>query len=277
MTPLQKTIKSLSIAFAIFLAVIIISGIASGIMSLLISFSGSHKVNERIEAVNIEITENVSGLDIQSDIGRLIVREGTKWGVSGQYLSKNFKSEVVDGILHIENLEKNNIRFRVFSGKGKANLIIEVPKGTDLEKVYVNSSVGNLEISDLVSDKFILEGAVGNGKVHHVASNEVIIEAGVGNLNLTDVSFKNVTVKGGVGNLNLSGSIQGDSKVSSGVGNITLKLDDEREDYNLSAESGIGFIKINGKKAGDTKEDRKEAENSLDIESGIGNIYIDFR
>lgn len=57
---------------------------------------------------------------------------------------------------------------------------------------------------------------------------------------------------------------------------VDLKLEGEREDYALDIDSGIGNIRINGRKVAIDYYDNNKADNTITIDGGVGDLEIEF-
>ena len=80
----------------------------------------------------------------------------------------------------------------------------------------------------------------------------------------------------GVGKTYIQGVIYGESKVDCGVGNLELKISGSIDDYDFSADMGIGDIRVNGTKYKNSNWRNSNAPNSLEIDGGVGSVNVDF-
>ena len=64
-------------------------------------------------------------------------------------------------------------------------------------------------------------------------------------------------------------------KINAGIGNLELNIQDNKENYTIKADKGIGYIKRDGKEVADDVT-YGDGENNIKIDGGIGSIKIDF-
>ena len=162
MSSLQRIVKYIAIAFALFLAFSIISGIMSGIL-LVGNIFGNHKDNSIIEnAKVIEISDNILSLDVQLNSSNIVIKKGEKFKVETNNTSiswgqDNQKLTVTD---------KNSFWF----DEDDSKVIIYIPEDKVLDSTYIVSGAGKLEISDLTIKDLKLE--LGAGKVNIYKLND---------------------------------------------------------------------------------------------------------
>lgn len=79
----------------------------------------------------------------------------------------------------------------------------------------------------------------------------------------------------GIGSVEITSVITGNSKIDAGIGNLDLRIQDNKENYTIESDSGIGNIKIDGTKISDDSK-YGNGKNIIKIDGGIGNIDIEF-
>ena len=106
--------------------------------------------------------------------------------------------------------------------------------------------------------------------------DEAKIDGGVGRTELKSCEINNLKANLGMGEFVFSGKLTGKSEVDSGVGAINIDLLDSSKNYTIDLDKGIGAVTLNGEKL---EMDRVygTGENYLDIDSGIGEVKINFK
>lgn len=274
MNTFQKVIKYTAIAFAIVLTIGIISGIVGVISGIVYIFDDR-------EEINIDYSKdftNVEQLDIKHKVGKLNIKLGTGFRVEATNVSEDFKAELVNGSLVVEesNFTKRFFGFRSNRSQVKSVVTIYVPEDFYAKRIKIDSGAGVVNLEDLSTDRLIIDAGVGDLYGRNLTALRVDVNAGVGNMNFINVNFTDVDFDSGVGNISIEGDILGKSEFDCGVGEVTLKLIGEREDYALRIDTGIGSVRVDGKKISSDYNDTYNTGNIIRIDGGIGEVDIRF-
>ncbi len=264
MTTLQKVIKYLAVAFAIFLTVAIIGGIVSAI-GLFGGFFDNDAVEDNLKTY--EITSSINGLEIEIGAADLVIKQGDGFSIESNL--KHLSVDEKNGVLTI----KETTRFgNVYNG---AVLTVVVPADTVFDKAKVVTGAGRLTADDLSA--YFLTLVLGAGEVNINSLNsltETDIDGGAGKITIAGGTLNNLDLDMGVGQLNLTASILGDSDLDLGVGETNLTLIGDKNDYGIDLEKGIGNVKVDGKTVSDFDTSGK---NEVDINCGIGSLNMEFK
>jgi hypothetical protein len=273
MTNNQKLIKNIAIGFAIVVAISIVGGIIS-MIGFFVNI-GSGRGAEKADYV-YEITEEVTSISIDHEIGTLSIQTGDRFLVEAESVGKDFKCQVSNGTLVISENGKNSFFSIGFNSKGlKTKITITIPEDFSANKVNINAGAGNINITNLTTEYLKINGGAGNIKANDIWANKVELDNGVGNMNFINVVLNDVDLDGGVGNVNITGIMTGKNDIDAGVGNIDISLEGKIDDYNLSVSPGLGRVSVNGTKQGEIKNSSSGAEHSIKVDGGVGNIDID--
>jgi len=289
----EQNIKNGAIAFAIVLAVVIISIMCIGIYSVFSLFIPGSDDNTTGESFyELYVGQKPDAIIIDNSVGQLTIKSGASFEVSGTNVLKNFSCKFKDGTLTVDNSSKKNIKL---SETSKSTLIITVPQNTELELLDISTGAGNCTITDITTDKFNIETGAGNATVTKLISDKVTVEAGAGNIEFSSSSLNDLKFNCGVGNLDITDSdvsgkceiecgvgnfnlknseLAGDWEVDCGVGEFNLDLNGKLEDYEIDISSSVGKIKLNGKTYKEIDKLNKGADNSIKIDGGVGAITI---
>lgn len=274
MTTTQKIIKNLATALAIFLVIIIISGILTGIYAIL-NASGAINteetvITEELKTISSELLE-VASLQIDLEYTNLYIKTGEKFEI------KTNNSEIT--------FENNNDSVKIkeegkrwFKNKNvESSLIIYIPENMPvLDETNIDIGAGKINIEKLNTKGLYLE--LGAGEVHIenvIATSETVIDGGAGKTEIQQSKLNNLKADLGIGEFNFSGILTGKSTINSGIGDTNLEIIGKKEDYTISASKGIGNLTLDGQKI---EYDRvySSGNNYLSFDGGIGEINIKF-
>ena len=266
MTTVQKVIKYLAIAFAVFLTVSIIGGILSAVGLLGGLFSGDAVLEE---VKTYSVAAEIRNLDIQIHAADLYIIEGEAFSVESNL--KHLKVEEKGGLLTVQETKR-------FTGAyNGAVLTVYVPAGTVFDKVNLTTGAGRLTVGNLSSGT--LDFVLGAGDVSIdslVATKYADIEGGAGRITVSGGALKGLDLEMGVGQLNLTSALTGDCQLELGVGESNITLIGGKEDYKLDLEKGLGSIFVDGKKVSDYGSSGN-GTNKVEINGGVGAIHVEFK
>ncbi len=264
MTTVQKVIKYLAVAFAIFLTVAIIGGVVSAI-GLFGGFFDNDAVEDSLKTY--DVTSNINGLEIEIGAADLVIKQGDAFSVESnlKYLSVDEKN----GVLTVKEASRFG---NVYNG---AILTVVVPADTVFDKAKVVTGAGKLTADDLSAYFLTLELGAGEVNINSLNSlTEADVDGGAGKVTISSGTLNNLDLDMGVGQLNLTASILGDSDLDLGVGETNLTLIGDKSDYGIDLEKGLGGIRVDGK---DVSDFGTNGQNDVDISCGIGSLNIEFK
>lgn len=265
MTTLQKVIKYLAIAFAIFLTVAIIGGILSAVGLFGGLFAGDAVSEDR---KTYSVTNDIQNLDIRINAADLYIKEGDAFSVESNL--KHLKVEEKGGVLTIEETKR-------FGGTyDGAMLTIYVPAGMEFDNTNLVTGAGRLTVENLTSGTLDFELGAGDVSITSLtASKSADIEGGAGRITISGGALKDLDLEMGVGQLNLTSALTGDCQLDLGIGESNITLIGNKDDYRLELEKGIGSISVDGKNVTDYGSSGN-GTNRVEINGGIGAIHVKF-
>jgi len=274
MTTVQKVIKYLAIAFAIFLTVSIIGGIlgAVGLLGSLFSNDDAAWSDVVGETKTYTVTSAVSDLNIQINAADFYIKEGNSFSVESNL--KNLEVDEKNGCLTLKDLTK--IKLNGSNAYENAVLTIYVPVGTVFDNVNIKTGAGRFTVDSLSAATIGFELGAGDVTISKlIAEKSANIEGGAGRITISDGAIKNLDLEMGLGQLNLTSALTGDCNLDSGVGEMNVTLLGSKDDYELDIEKGIGNITVDGKNVTDFGSSGNGA-NEVDIHGGVGAINVRF-
>ena len=271
MTSAQKVIKYIAIAFACLLVVAIISGILSAFYSIsgFLGIGVDDKENSEMITTNFK-NDNINQLDIEIAASELIIKTG-----------ETLKAETNnDKIIFNESNNKLQIKekkHKWVSINKNQKLIVYLPENLDFENVNINTGAGKVNIEKFNSKNLSFQLGAGEVEIKELnVTKDCKIEGGAGKLSILSGNINNLNLDMGVGQTNLNTILTGKNEIDAGVGELNINLQNGKENYTITAEKGIGNIKIDGKNISNGKV-YGDGINTIDVDGGIGSISIDFK
>ena len=275
MTTLQKVIKYLALAFAIFLTVSIVGGILSavGLLGSLFSDDDAEWGDVIGETKTYTVSSEISDLNIQINAADFYIKEGNGFSVESNL--KNLEVDEKNGCLTLKDLTK--IKLNGSNAYENAVLTIWVPVGTVFDNVNIKTGAGRFTVDSLSAATIGFELGAGDVTISKlIAEKSANIEGGAGRITISNGAIKDLALKMGMGQLNLTAALTGDSELELGVGESNITLLGSKDDYELDIEKGIGNITVDGKNVTDYGSSGRGA-NEVEIHGGIGAINVEFK
>ena len=274
MTTLQKVIKYLALAFAIFLTVSIVGGILSavGLLGSLFSDDDAEWGDVIGETKTYTVSSEISDLNIQINAADFYIKEGNGFSVESNL--KNLEVDEKNGCLSLKDLTK--IKLNGSNAYENAVLTIYVPVGMVFDNVNIKTGAGRFTVDSLSAATIGFELGAGDVTISKlIAEKSANIEGGAGRITISNGAIKDLALKMGMGQLNLTAALTGDSELELGVGESNITLLGSKDDYELDIEKGIGNITVDGKNVTDFGSSGNGA-NEVDIHGGVGAINVRF-
>lgn len=265
MNGMQKVIK----IFAICLAIFIILNIVRGILWGLFFFSNINGINKEPKATFSEIYSNVNKIDIDTISSDVIIKHGTEFRVDASNMENDFSSKNTNGTLKI----KEN-KWWFWSNNIGGTITIYVPE--EIENLKIDAGAGKIEIEELDAEILKIDQGAGKLTITDSEFQTSNINGGAGEIKVENSTLNNLKLDSGVGKVDIEGKITG--KIECGIGEMNIKLQGNKDDYYISAEKGIGSIKIDGEERTSYRSTVEEIPRySLRLEGGIGAINVRFQ
>lgn len=265
----QKVIKYLAMAFAIGLAISIISSIFQGVMM----FTGFMDEDNTYEDKNMEVREissiEFNSLDIDIFGSELVIKEGDSYKVETN--NKYIKTKSEGNTLYIEEDEH-----RFFKKIDGSKVTVYIPSGSKLNEVNIDTGAGSMNINYLNTSNLDLELGAGKVNIDSLAvSNKADIDTGAGEVIIGSSILNNLDLDLGVGSFKMDAEISGNSNIDQGVGEVSLNLKGSKNDYSISLDKGLGSAVIDGV---NIKDDTVigNGNSRINISGGVGSIKVNF-
>lgn len=269
MSGMTKTIKYLAIAFALFLAFSIISGIMYSVLSLSNVFNDNDNQAIAEELHDLEINDNTLLLDIDVLGSNIIIKQGDVF--KAETNNKYIKTKQDKNRLYIE--ESGH---KWFHNSNNSELIIYVPNNFVFDAVSVETGAGKVNVERLTTKKLYFDLGAGKAKINNLmVLEDAKIDGGAGEISIDAISINDLDLDMGMGKLSLKSKLTGKNKIDSGVGELNLSIVGSLEDYEITLDKGVGSATLDGKTMID-ESTYGSGMNKLDIDGGVGSININF-
>ena len=266
MTTLQKIVKYLAMAFAIFLSVSIISGICGALYTAAYYISG-HPSGEMTEQ---SVGSNYTSLKVDISASELEIKTGEEFALETNH--KNLECKENGEVLEITETKPF---FTVFNSGVK--VILTVPQGYVFDYADISTGAGSVRIDELLSNKLNIDLGAGELNAKRLdALFSAEIDGGAGSVTINGGKLNNADIDMGVGEFNLTSELTGKSSIDYGVGETNLVLIGTADDYRIELDKGIGEATLDGSKMGDDSV-YGAGNNTIEIDGGVGELKIIFK
>lgn len=245
----QRIIKSLAVAFGLFLTFTIFFSIVGGLYAFTSMFSKDNVIEENTSILWNQSTENIKYLDIEVNSSNLVIKPGNSFIIETN--NKHIKYKIDNNELKIK--EEG---YHLTNSKLKSELIITIPD-TNLNEIDINTGAGNLNIDSINTEKLDIDLGAGTFTINNGSINDLDLDVGVGEVKITS-------------------NITGNSSISSGVGKLSLNLLNTFDNYRFEVNKGIGKVTINDIEVGDNST-LGNGTNTIKLDGGIGEIVVKFK
>ena len=239
------------------------------VLLLMVAFtscSGENAVSKEITPYNI--TASVTSLDIDINAADFEIKTGDKFLVESNL--KHLKIAVNNGVLKIDDEAKSSSRY-----KG-AILTVYIPEGFIFNKVDIDAGASEITVDTLSANSLELD--LGAGDVYFKTLNTSMsteINGGAGKFTVESGALCNLELDMGIGELNLTSDLVGNADLEFGIGKSDITLIGSKSDYSINIEKGVGNIYIDGEKTTFFPND-PNATCFINIEGGVGDVNIVF-
>ena len=271
MTTTQKIIKSLAIAFALFLVISIFS-IIFGLSREIISSINSDKKDSELLEEYTTISNNVNNIEsFKIDISNddIEIKEGEKFEV---------KTNDPDVKFYHENSKVKIKSDKTFSwhinNSSRGTIIIYLPNEFNISELDLNLGAGKIDIDKLFVETLLMDLGAGTMTAKEINVYEkAAINGGAGNININSGTINNLNLKLGAGNASIQSDLTGSNTLTTGVGKLNLGLSRSKDNYRFDINKGLGNIILNDF---DVSEDTLigDGETKIKISGAVGNIII---
>lgn len=226
------------------------------------SDDGHHslRVSDQVEA--LDITSDMAGIQIERGESFEVETSGVSW--SGSHNS-HFSCVNKDGTLVIASTD---------SRKGIQNwgtITIRVPY--ELKKITVNTSMGQIRISDIKAKTVEAVNDMGNVVLQNIECSSLSVTDEMGSIEATDCRTNICDLTNNMGAITFTGKVQKRMTGSASAGSIEATLHQPLSKAKLDLKADMGEVEVNGQKKSDSYS--KDGGNPLiDLSVDMGSIHL---
>ena len=282
MKPFQKVIKYGAMAFAIYLAVMIISIIIFGLTAIFGIGVGIEKISNNIgnSTNNKELltyTEEYTGiesLDIDLSKSGLEIKTGDSFKVEFINVSKDLSTKLNDSGKELKIEDETLKLFENVNSESK--IIVYIPNDYELRSVKLDLvGVSGAYIEGFKAEKLEVDVGAGKYEINNVQVTTAEVDSGAGETYIKNSTFDNLEFNAGGGPVTINCTVNNKGEIESGFGKLEANLIGTKDNYKVRAETGIGNLTVDGNKARDG-EIIGNGSTNINVVAGIGETAINF-
>ncbi len=232
------------------------------------------------EASKNEFSEDISKLNVDADLANISIKNTdaahVKVSLEEGY-TKYYEAKVSGDTLYV------NYDVAGHSFKQGPKIVIELPKDMQLESIYIDTDLGEVNLLEVKQSIGTLEiiSDLGNIRVEDCkVDGNCTLNAALGNIVVDDACFRRIDMNADMGNIEFSGKVEGDITAQADMGNIEVELDGKESDYNIDLSSDMGDVKYKGQKqsgmGGSFTYYQEDAIGDIVLNCDMGNVELEF-
>jgi hypothetical protein len=280
-------------------------------------FSASEQTRVEVDATVFHANtglnaEQLTGIDIQSDISEIRLVQGSEFSLSAAYDNEysDFEWSVNNGVLVIRNLQKPG-----FSGLFDYNVIgigvnvqhqeivLTYPRDLALDSLYVHASLGSVKVDGLAAENAGFDLNAGDLSVTNLdcSTLDVSVDLGravlarctvgdsatarlnAGDFEVTESTINNLDARCDLGRAYYSGTLTGAAYFTLNMGDGELDLVQPLSGISYRLNCDMGSIRVNGDassgREGPSSSIERQATGTetlnLNVECNMGSIRVD--
>lgn len=275
----QKWIKYVAIAFALVLALGIISGIVNGGLAIIKAFGffNNERVSHQEHNFNPHLEGDFDVLIIEIPIGDIHLQTGDQLTVTGNKSSSKLVTKLENKTLIIQSSGDPTTFFGFLDSNQSPQITITIPHTASLKKLEMNIGAGRGTLKGITCDELLIDQGAGKISATNINAKTGVLNGGAGTVSFKDSQLNDFDINGGVGRIDFQGILTGNTNLNAGVGEIYLSISGKLSDYFITANSGLGSIKANQKNIPADGLGLESSDHHIDIDGGIGMINLNFR
>lgn len=263
MKELQRVIKYLAMAFAVFIIVNIVTSIVLTLTTFTSIFTDDTHRMESVETISVVNNANV--LDIDVNNVNITIKEGSAFKVETN--SSDIECKQNDNQLILSEKAHN------WFFDNHDEVIVYVPDSMQFDAVSIRNGTGKIKINQLYTKKLALDQGASKVEIDYLEVKETAeIKGGVGKATIQHGKIHDLHFKVGVGKLSLTAQLIGNHEIEGGVGKVDIHLIGSNDDYKLKIKEGIGSIDVTD--LTNSNNEYGNGENYIVVKGGIGSIDV---
>ena len=218
-----------------------------------------------MEDGNLEMFDTI---DVDISFGDIIVTGGEDYTLfimrEGDLGGYELKWEIADGALQIRDVKRGGFHLGLdgLVGEHSLNVTITVPSTAVMEKINVETDLGDVFLSEVYAEtKIEAKTALGDVECYEVReAKKLTLKSDLGDVTL------------GMGNLYSGMEID----LETNLGDVEANLGCYEQECEYELGCDLGKVTVNGENRGDKAEQKGNYPYKLDAESDLGNVDVCF-
>ena len=207
-------------------------------------------VGESKKVADTVTCDPFTAIDVELNVAELRVEYGEEYKVSYDITAKGVEHYVPEiksegSVLTLKQDASDQKRFG--TGSYKCEIRVTIPKGTELERLYVAANVGDIRCDGISCKDVKLTSNVGDMRLDGMVSDTLTISSNVGDVRVTGGTIETIDITSDVGDTEINGTVSEKVKVNCEIGDVELNNvhNAAGEDPITDLHSGVGDEKIN--------------------------------
>lgn len=155
-------------------------------------------------------------------------------------------------------------------------MTITVPADTTLLQTNIQTDVGDVSLTGILSGNVTLLADVGNIEGDSCILSHTTAEADVGAITFRSCDLTEGEMSADVGAISLDNCTFTDLELSGDLGDITVRTPLDLSDYYLDFSVDLGSLKVNGNTYKSSYEQKGSGKMNLEIENSLGNVEVEY-
>ncbi len=229
-------------------------------------------IPEEFSADKIKIHSGVGSYNVCSLTGNEI---SIDTGV-GELTADTFTADEIKA-----DFDVGDVEIRSLNGKSKVDVDCGVGstkiRSISGDKVIIKSDVGEFDVTDSITTKnFSANNGTGSVEINGLVADYADCKTGVGECIINGAMINGINLSTGTGEVEFTGSIEGNIEAEVGVGSVKMDLYNNRDNYYIDADKGVGDIRIDGESL-DGVSGARSAKYTFNIKGGVGEVIVKFK
>ena len=207
-----------------------------------------------------EAQEQVSAfksLKIDVSAADVTVAYGDDYGISyGFYDDQELKMEAQDDTFVVTSKNENGFFGVDFLWEESQYVKITVPQDTKLEDVYIHTSAGDIQLSEVTCKKLDAKSSAGD-------------------ITLTDNRIESGKITSSAGDIKFTDLDTDDLEIHASAGNAEGSLTEPLDTYNLDLKTSAGEIQVDHKEHGNKYTTTADGNKTLKVKLSAGDVDLE--
>lgn len=232
---------------------------------------------DKVLKKRLDVSNEIVYIDVKVVYGELYIEKGEHFSVEIECTQRHeVFAEVKGNCLYIWSESFKNQLCLTQKHTDYLEVKLTIPEELCLEKVYLKTAAGEVDIERLMTKRFVAKVGAGEIQIKNLEVTQFAqMENGAGAMRVENGRIHNLDMNIGAGEVSICAAITGDSKIKAGIGELDLELLGDSADYSVTVNKGIGSCSVDRLNyvSGNTYGD---GPNHLKMYGGIGEINVSF-